>query len=264
MIPEQKKPAVKVTAKVFDFSDPKKPDRNPDDILVEQKPTLTPKEREEIELENERRSRLPVKKLGKAGDVIYLFQDKITILERTDQLMFIQVEKMLPNPDGSVPAIPNSKRLLDKPYWDIRSVTVRQEYQTDAYEQNTLLMTEPKECILMGHNIELTIEDENGIFLSLGYNADRERVHEKYLETVAEFETKKRREVETARRAKIVKAEDEKRHRKLIQYKIIRSELLGDLRSMVAEINPDFLLKNKKMTAKLDDLIRIERIIEIL
>jgi len=161
------------------------------DVLFDEKPKKTQAEHEKIRLANEDALKKPVTKLGKKGDTFYAFEERYLILERSDQYLLLQINKLTLNPDGSPPLIPNSRRETEgQIYWDLRAVLVDQEPEVNGFGEPTGHLTERKEYIRPSYTLEIDEVDKKGMPTGKpGTNCDKEYQHQRYLEAVKNYES---------------------------------------------------------------------------
>jgi len=125
---------------------------------------------------------------------------RYTILARTENILFLQAEKMLFNSqDLTLPVLDaKGQQFFLKPYWCIGTIRCFPDPILDGFgnktynrvrgQNTTVKTTENREHIHVNPIVEITLENSRGIPIpgGIGFNADPDQVYHKYLEVIKE------------------------------------------------------------------------------
>jgi hypothetical protein len=223
----------------------------------------TEQQKEEMRLKNEDAANEPLTRLGRKSDYFYFQQERYEILDRTDKFMFVEIRKMGMNPDNSIPLVPDRKRELGSPYWDVRYIGVSQECIMNGLDEPTGYLTEPKEFIKPNFNIEIIVYDSKGWPTGeTGYNADRERVEKRFHEVVDQYEVDQRRKAEQLKTAAENKRLGLVRTDKQARAKELRLQAQKDIRTSLEKINIDNALESSDVAEAVNRYIFYDTILK--
>jgi hypothetical protein len=245
----------KLNANVLDFSNRS----NPGVIKRDVQP-ITEVERIRIAKENEEISKKPVIKLEKTT---YNSEQKIEILEREKNLVFLKVTELLRNPDGTIPQVNYSKRKLGQVYWIVGRITVTQSMLLDAFDMPLGILSQKKETLKFNPSVELQKLNDKGMpYGELGFNAQKDLVYGQYLQTKI-----KDRAEESAALVRI--ADEALRVAQVEKVSAIRIELKPQLGILFTQIKETVLvskdpLKDPKVIELVNRYNRIETILKSL
>lgn len=252
--------SVKTKANILDFS-PTALDTG--GMVVKQSPTLTDKQREQIAKDNEAMTRKPIIPLDK---ISWDDQKKLEILERCDNLVFVQVSELGRNPDGSIPSIPNRDRKILQSYWIIGRVAVHQHQITDGFGNGTGLMSQRKEILNYNPSVELVKTNAYGQSIGEdGFNRRKDLVYAQFIETKLKD---KADAIAAAARIKdeaLRLAQADKIDSLRATLKPQLAMLLAELKTAVLAVrNPEDMTKDKTVLRLTDEYNRIETILKSL
>jgi hypothetical protein len=207
---------------------------SPLDVRTQQRPELTQAQLEKIRTTNEEKAKLPIVSLGKKGDTFFLHEAKHTILDRTTEYLFLQVQDLLKNPDGSIPALPNAKRELSKPYFDVRAVYIQREIETNGFDQPSGLLSQRMEYIKPSYSIELDELDSKGLPTGRpGLNADKEHQYNRYLQAIEKHGSELSRKETFNQEQTENKAKESARLEQLGKVKQLKTDARNELKIMM-------------------------------
>jgi hypothetical protein len=233
-----------------------------DTIKTQERQHRTEEQLQKIFEENQRNEKKSLITLGKKGDTFVLGQEKYLILERTDQYMFLEITELLPNPDGSVPNLPLSKRATGKTYYDVRRVFVAREPETDGFDRPTGILSGPKESIRPGINLEFFKEGRNGMPTDEpGFNSSRGEVFGRYVAVIKEFETTEKNRIQSERELKEAKEDTSARLQKIDGAKKLRLQSLTELKVVLKDLSVEKAMKSKRVEELTATINKLDTII---